>query len=213
MPMSAETKQRFEQEERAYWQQREELLKQFQGKWVAIVGGKVVAVAQQMNKAAAEAFRKTGSGLMYVNLVGGEDVVLRVRQVTLGRYDKSYTPPMPTVRTRVSDVRMNATTGVTLVVDTGADLTLLQNKVADDVDLWGDPAGSIQVAGVGGAPEARQLYNAVVHVAGRTIFVTADCRDDIGEDILGRDVINEVSLTLCAKRGQVELEWVEEVES
>jgi hypothetical protein len=77
--MSAETRQKFEQEGQAYWQQREELLKQHEGKWVAIVGGQVVAVGDQMNKAAAEAFRKTGSGLMYVNLVGGEDVVLRVR--------------------------------------------------------------------------------------------------------------------------------------
>jgi hypothetical protein len=33
-----------------------------------------------MNKVAAEALRKTGSGLMYVKLVGGEDVVLRVRR-------------------------------------------------------------------------------------------------------------------------------------
>jgi hypothetical protein len=45
----------------------------------------VVAVGDQMNKVAAEALRKTGSGLMYVNLVGGEETVLRVRQI-----DPSY---------------------------------------------------------------------------------------------------------------------------
>lgn len=42
--------------------------------------GQVVASGDQMNKVAAEALRKTGSGLMYVKLVGGEDVVLRVRR-------------------------------------------------------------------------------------------------------------------------------------
>jgi hypothetical protein len=35
-----------------------------------------------------------------------------------------------------------------------------------------------------------------------------DCREDIHEDILGRDVINEFVLTLCARRGQVEFERV-----
>ena len=46
----AETQQRFRQEEAAYWQQRDELLKLYPGKWVAIVGGQVVAVGEQMIK-------------------------------------------------------------------------------------------------------------------------------------------------------------------
>ena len=71
MPTSAEAQERFEQEQRAYWQQRDELLQKYAGKWVALVGGQVVACGDQMNKVAAEAWRKTGSGLMYVNLVGG----------------------------------------------------------------------------------------------------------------------------------------------
>ena len=79
MQVSEETQQQFEQEEQAYWQQRDELIKQYAGKWVAIVGRQVVAVGEQMSKVAAEAWKKTGSGLMYVNLVGEENVVLRVR--------------------------------------------------------------------------------------------------------------------------------------
>jgi hypothetical protein len=99
----AEAQQRFEQEEQAYWQQRDELLKEYAGRWVAIVGGQVAAVGEQMNKVAAEAWRKTGSGLMYVNLVGGEDVALRVRQVVSGHYDRAYAPPMPMIAASVSD--------------------------------------------------------------------------------------------------------------
>lgn len=210
MPLSAETQQRFEQEERAYWQQRDELLKQYAHKWVAIVGGQVVAVGEQMHKVAAEALRKTGSGLMYVNLVGGEDIVLRIRQVTSGHYNLAYAPPLPMVTAPVSDVRMNASTEVTFVVDTGADLTLLQSDVAEQANLWGDVAGRLQVASLGGTPQRRQLYNALVHIGGQAVLVTADCRDDIGEDILGRDVINEFALTVCTKRNQVEFEWVED---
>jgi Family of unknown function (DUF5678)/Aspartyl protease len=208
MPMSAEAKQRFEQEEQAYWQQRDELLKQYAGQWVAVVGGQVVAAGEQMNKVAAEALRKTGSGLMYVNLVGGEGVVLRVRSASSGYYDQSYAPPMPMLTAPVSDVRLSASTDVSFVVDTGADLTLLRSDVADELDLWNDAAGRLQVAGIGGAPALRQLYNALVEIAGQTVLVTTDCRDDIGEDILGRDAINEFALTVCAKRDQVVFELV-----
>jgi hypothetical protein len=69
------------------------------------------------------------------------------------------------------------------------------------------------VGGVGGAPEMRQLYNALVQVGAQSFLVTVDCRDDISEDILGRDVINEFALTVCAKRDQVEFEWVEDAET
>jgi hypothetical protein len=135
--MSVEARQRFEQEEQAYWQQRDELLKQYAGKWVAIVGGQVVAAGDQMNRVAAEALRKTGSGLMYVNLVGGEGVVLRVRSASSGYYDQSYAPPMPMLTAPVSDVRLSASTDVSFVVDTGADLTLLRRDVADQLDTGG----------------------------------------------------------------------------
>jgi hypothetical protein len=116
LPTSAETEERFEQEERAYWQQRDELLRQYAGKWVAVVGGQVVASGNQMNKVAAEAWRRTGSGLMYVNLVGGEDVVLRVRRGAQGRYDSVYTPPIPTVTASISDVRGGEPTEVTFIL-------------------------------------------------------------------------------------------------
>ncbi len=79
MPTSSEAQKRFDEEERAYWNQRDALLERYAGKWVAVVGGQVVSAGDQMNKVAAEAWQKTGSGLMYMNLVGNEDVVLRVR--------------------------------------------------------------------------------------------------------------------------------------
>jgi hypothetical protein len=212
MPMSAESRQRFEQEEQAYWQQRDNLLKQYAGKWVAVVGGQIVAVGDQMNKVAAEALDRTGSGLMYINRVGEEDIVLRVRSVTLGRYDHNYTPPMPMVDATVSNVRRSQPVDVTFVVDTGADLTLLRRDVGNQADTWNDAAGRLHVAGIGGIPVMRQLYNALVDIAGHSILVTTDCRDDIDEDILGRDVINEFALTVCAKRDQVEFEWVEDAQ-
>lgn len=72
MAMNEATRERFEHEQTAYWRQRDELLQCYRGKWVAIVDGQVTAIGEQMNRVAAEAFRKSGSGLMYVNLVGGK---------------------------------------------------------------------------------------------------------------------------------------------
>ncbi len=206
MPMNAETRQRFEQEEQAYWQQREELLKRYKGKWVAIVGGQVVAVGDNSGAVIREAYQKTGSTAGFVAHVGCEDEVYRIRQVTTGHYDRAYHRPMPKVIASVRHLTDAASTDVDFVVDTGADLTVLRQDVADAVNLWNDAAGQIRVAGIGGAPELRQLYNTFVHVAGQDILITADCRDDTSEDILGRDVINEFALTVCAKREQVEFE-------
>ncbi len=87
MPMSPETAERFANEQRAYWQQREQMVSLYDGMWVAMVGGQVVAVGDRMNRVAAEAFRRTRSRVMFVTLVGEEDVEFRVRQVTTGYHD------------------------------------------------------------------------------------------------------------------------------
>jgi hypothetical protein len=204
LPTSAETLKRFDEEQRAYWLQRDSLLQQYAGKWVAVVDGRVAASGDQMNKVAAEAWRKTGRSLMYLNLVGNEDAVLRVRRASQGRYDSSYAPPMPTINGTVTDLEGSRRATVTFIVDTGADLTILQSKTADEAGLWNSLAGQIRVSGIGGQPERRRVYNALVLISGLTVLSTADCREDIDEDILGRDVINEFSLTLCEKRNQVE---------
>jgi uncharacterized protein DUF5678 len=156
---SPDAERQFELEEQAYWQQRPALIERYPGKWVAIVGGKVVAVGDQMNRTAAEAYRKTKIGVMFVARMGDEDVEFRIRQVTKGHFEQRYQHPMPMVTAPVSDLA-----------------------------------------------EAAQL----VHIAAHPILVTTDCRDDIPEDILGRDVTNEFALTICPKHHQVDLDWVEE---
>jgi hypothetical protein len=78
--MTAETKKQFEKEEQAYWQQRDALLKQYRGKWVAVVGGQVVAAGDHSGEVIREAHRKTGSKVGYVAHVGYEDEVYRIRQ-------------------------------------------------------------------------------------------------------------------------------------
>src|SRR5438874_11453060 len=100
--MSAETKERFELEERSYWQQRDELLKQYEGQWVAIVGGQVVAVGDSSGAVIREAYKKTGSTAGYVARVGNEQASYRIRRVEAGHFDRQYDPPMPKIIATVS---------------------------------------------------------------------------------------------------------------
>lgn len=212
MPMSVETKQQFEQEAQAYWQRRDELLQQYADKWVAIVGGQVVAVGNHSGEVIRQAYQKTGSKVGYVAHVGHEDVVYRIRRVTVGQYDHRYNPPMPKVVASAHHLTGTASLEVEFVVDTGADLTVLRDDIADAIGLWDCAWRTAKIAGIGAMPETRQLYAATIHLAEHDVAVEVDCRADIDEDILGRDVINEFALTVCAKRDQVEFEWVEDAQ-
>lgn len=89
MSMKAETKKQFEQEEQAYWRQRNELLKRYRDKWVAVVGGQVVATGDHSGEVIREAHQKTGSKVGCVAHVSHEDEVQRIRQVAAGYYDHS----------------------------------------------------------------------------------------------------------------------------
>ncbi len=209
MPMSAKTRERFEAEKTAYWAMRDELVKQYRGKWVAVVGGQVVAVADKASKVLEDAYQKTKSSVGFAVRVGYEHVVRKIRQIS-ARYDDGFEPSMPLVTITVADIERERATDVEFIVDTGSDGTVLTNSVADELNLWEQTWGSAMVAGVGGEAEERDLYEAVVDLAGHAIRVQADCRDDMEENLLGRDVINEFELTVCAKKGLVRFDWVPE---
>ena len=85
---------------------------------------------------------------------------------------------------------------------------MLRNNVAVMLNLFDAPAGFSYVGGIGSKPEERQLYGALMHLAGQTVTVAVDYRDDFNENLLGRDVINEFKLTICPKRELVSFECV-----
>ncbi len=201
---------RFEQEKEAYWRMRNELLAQYHGKWVAIVGGQVVATGEKKMAVLKQAFDLTRSEIGYINRVGQEDIVgkKRVRNIIAGRYDKPYEPPIPTVTASVLEPMNNSAKQVEFIVDTGADLTVLREEVADALGLWDFEWEEAEISGVGAKPQQRTLYLATVQMNGYEFPVTVDCRNDLNEDILGRDVINEFELTLSAKRSLVRFEYI-----
>ncbi len=78
MKTSKEIQQRFEKEKNAYWRIRNDLLKKYKGKWVAIVNEQVVAIGDEMGKVIEDAFQKTQSKVMFVGEVGLEDRISRI---------------------------------------------------------------------------------------------------------------------------------------
>jgi hypothetical protein len=200
--------EQFEREKQAYFAMREQLLQTHFGKWVAIVDGKVVAVGDQMSKVAAEAFQKTGKAVMYVTCVGKEEMTLKVRRVSVGFYDPTFSPPMPMLTVAVSDPYQRQQVEVMGIIDTGADLRLLKFPEAESLGLRSYPAGQIWVSGVGAQPQMRQLFCAIFQLAGQSIFTLVDIRNDITENILGRDVLNWFRLTLSAQENLVRVEEV-----
>jgi len=121
-------------------------------------------------------------------------------------YDsKQFTPPGPlarvTVRTRdhtrtVSDVPM--------LIDSGADATLIPQTCADRLGLRGEPQEDFFLIGFDGSTSAAKVVDAEVLFLGRTFrgqFPVTD--DEVG--ILGRNVLNHLSVVLDGPR----LNWRE----
>lgn len=210
MAMGAETRERFQADERAYWEQRDELLRRYAGQWIAVVDGQVVAVGDRSGEVIRAAYQRTGSKVGYVARVGQEDEVYRIRRIHRGYYDASYHSPVPRIAAQARNLEDSSSEAIEFTVDTGADLTVVTEDVADHLGLWEAAWRVAYVAGVGSATEQRQLYAGTVRLADHDVPVEFDCRDDVDENILGRDVINEYSLLVCAKRDQVVFEWVEE---
>ena len=115
-----EVRQRFEREKQAYWAMRADLLKQYPGKWVAVVNGQVVAIGDNRGKVMEQAYRQTKSKVMFVSEVGHEDRVLGIRQHSTGQFDHSYQPPVPMMTAPVSDIVNAISLNMDLIVDTGA---------------------------------------------------------------------------------------------
>ena len=96
----------FEQDERDYWAMRDELLKHYHGKWVAVHKGRVTAAGDDFVQVTHEGSDE--DGYAYCNLVGLEDQVV-VTQRREYAYQEDYWPrPIPRVPVTVSNANRSA---------------------------------------------------------------------------------------------------------
>ena len=68
---------KFEEQRQVYWRLREELLKKYRGKWIAVCDGAVAAVGETKGEVIKAAYRRCGFKPMYVSKVGEEKKVSR----------------------------------------------------------------------------------------------------------------------------------------
>lgn len=79
----------------------------------------------------------------------------------------------------------------------------MQQDVCDELGLRKFPRVEAAMSGVGAGWTSRVLYGARIRLLHQLVPMLVDCRDDVYENILGRDVLNLFSITFDGKRQQI----------
>jgi hypothetical protein len=185
-----------------YWAVRDQLLNQYQGRWIGFADGQVIASGTSP-VAVFHAAEATGRS-PFVTCVGREDEPTRMRRASFA-YDNSYPiEPLPILTLEFRPV--SGSPGVPLdrvIADTGADASAL--PWADCQRLQLDPARGrpIPMSGVAGGAALVLLFLVWVFLDGQEY----PCRlhaDFAGrERILGRDVLNRLEALFRGPAGEV----------
>ena len=120
-------------------------------------------------------------------------------------YNENYNPAMPVVKVGLSvPGRSQAQTFVTALVDCGSDGTLIPLHILES--MGAKLVDKAYIRGVLGHRQAVKLYMIDLYLAGHKIYaveVVAVGPDD--EIILGRDVLNQLEITLNGPAGVIEI--------
>lgn len=179
--------------ERAYWQQRDRLMQQWPNKWVAVYEGQVVAMAETMTTV-MDQVGQMGVSDAYIEKVGGEfDTVFTIRQRATVQfaYDRSYSPPIPCVEVTFSNFQQtHQATLDSVILDTGADSTVLPLNDRAAFSLFSSPFYSSLARSVDAAPTPTLLYRAFAEINGHSYPALIEAHPSFPERLLGRDVMN-----------------------
>lgn len=113
----------------------------------------------------------------------------------LFEYDSTYSPPAPVVEIIIEgrgkerdQVRQMA------LIDSGADGTMIPRNILRQVGgrFW----ESMRMRGVSGVSHEVDLYLVTIHVGNQPIKVSAIAMPNGSELIVGRDVLNQLKITL-----------------
>ncbi|HEX2690652.1 MAG TPA: aspartyl protease family protein [Kofleriaceae bacterium] len=107
-------------------------------------------------------------------------------------YDASFDPPAPMVPVRISAPAGEDAVMLPMLVDTGADCTLVPASIVRRLGL--PQIDVIGLTGVGGARQRATVHAAAVEFGG--VRLLARIVAFVDEAILGRDVLNQAILRL-----------------
>jgi hypothetical protein len=192
----------FIENEKLYWRMREQLLKQYGGKWVAIEGGRVVASGDDLFDVTDE----VGSlGChAYIAQVGREDSLVFIirREFT---YDATYQPfALPQAEVIFFNYRGTARQLYPDVIpDTGADLSALPEEDCAAIDLFGSPYLLGLTRGVLGPSVPTLVYRGNAEINGASYRSLIQPIPGGKERILGRDVLNQLKVTFDGPQKKV----------
>lgn len=196
----------FLKNEQQYWQMRDRLLKQYQGKWVALHQGKVVAASEDLFHI-TDQVGKLGCHA-YIAKVGEEDqVVFQVRRRDFA-YDTSYHPfALPHAAVTFSNyARTHRKLCPDTIPDTGADLSILPDSDCQDIDLFSSPYFTSRSRGVIGPSVTTLVYRGYAEINGLHFPALIQAVSGGAERILGRDVLNRMRVTFDGPRNRVSFE-------
>jgi hypothetical protein len=152
--------------EQGYWRMRDQLLKQYLSKWVAVHQGQVVAVSQDVLDI-TDQVGKLGLHA-YIAKVGEEDkLVFQVRRKDFS-YDASYQPfALPRAEVTFSNyAQTHSKRCLDVIPDTGADLSVLPDGDCNDIDLFSSPYFTTQSRGVVGPGIITLVYRGYAEING-----------------------------------------------
>jgi predicted aspartyl protease len=117
-------------------------------------------------------------------------------------YDEIRRPPAPVLPIRVKPVGSTRAVLLTALVDSGADLTVIPIRTAEELHLT--EVARIRVTGVGGAPHHVAAYAVEVETAGIASLARVVA---LGESALvGRDLLNQWTVILRGPAKVLEIE-------
>ena len=125
----------------------------------------------------------------------------------LWSYDPGYYPPFPKVEVELRRVDELKQVSYLAYLDSGSDGTVIPYELWRKMELSPFIYGFADVSSLGGPVERRPLYSILLRIKGFEdfTFATVDCREDLHEILLGRDVLNSYRITLDGKRLEVEV--------
>ena len=187
--------QDFLENERDYWKMRDRLVREYQGQWVAVHGGKVMASSDDLFDVTDEV-GKLGCHA-YIARVGEEQsLVFTIRRREFS-YDVSYRPfALPRVKAAFSNFhRTGRYLYPDVIPDTGGDLSILPEKDCLAIDLFSSPYFISLIRGVLGPSVTTLVYRGNVEINGVLYRSLIQPVPGGKERILGRDVLNQVKVT------------------
>jgi predicted aspartyl protease len=117
-------------------------------------------------------------------------------------YDVTHDPPAPIVPVRVGMTAGQWEAVVPFLVDTGADVTVIPARLARELDL--PPVGEMMIEGATGRTARVPIFRAELEIGGIAVSVQVAALGQ--ETLIGRDVLNQWTLVLRGRAGELEIE-------